>query len=284
MPRVSIDAQYARRWYGNFVAQDDLAVGPADYTKFTIPAPSDSRLPNGGGYALTAFDLTPTANATAQNILARAPRTTGTGPSVFDGVSVVVRARLQNGFLLQAGIGTGRVVTDDCEIVDKLPETLHQFLGNDTRTFVFAARPSELCHANNGFRTSANGLASYTIPKIDLLLSGTFQNLPGGVVSANANTFSNTTTLGRPFSGAPFRVFNIVQPGDLYIERLNQLDFRVSKIFKAGTSRTSLNFDFYNMLNSGSVLAENFTYGTAWRTPQSILLARLFKLSAQLDF
>jgi hypothetical protein len=49
-----------------------------------------------------------------------------------------------------------------------------------------------------------------------------------------------------------------------------------------------LNFDFYNMLNANSVIAENSTYApppsTAWRTPQSILLARFFKISAQFDF
>jgi hypothetical protein len=32
------------------------------------------------------------------------------------------------------------------------------------------------------------------------------------------------------------------------------------------------------------VLTENQVFGTPWRTPQSILLPRLFKLSAQFDF
>jgi hypothetical protein len=58
----------------------------------------------------------------------------------------------------------------------------------------------------------------------------------------------------------------------------------VSKIFRLATTKTSINFDFYNITNSNSVLTENATFGAAWRTPQSILLPRLFKLSAQLDF
>jgi hypothetical protein len=49
-------------------------------------------------------------------------------------------------------------------------------------------------------------------------------------------------------------------------------------------TRTSLNFDFYNITNSNSVLTENQTFSAAWRTPQSILLPRLFKISAQFDF
>jgi hypothetical protein len=287
-PRLSLDGQYARRWYGNFVAQDDLAVGPNDYTRFALNVPVDSRLPNGGS-TLTAFDLTAAGGATAQNILVTRAQNFGAQSEVFDGVSIALRARLKSGLLLQTGLGTGRVVTNDCAIVDQLPETLHQFLGNDTRTFVFAARPLEQCNRNNGFRTSGQGLVSYTIPKIDLLVSGTFQNLPGANVSANANTFTASTTLGRAFSGgAPFRVFNIVNPGALYIERLNQIDFRVAKIFRLRTTRTSVNFDFYNVTNSGNVITENFTYAappsTAWRTPQSMLLPRLFKLSAQFDF
>jgi hypothetical protein len=70
----------------------------------------------------------------------------------------------------------------------------------------------------------------------------------------------------------------------LFVERLNQIDFRVSKIFRFGTTRTNLNFDFFNVTNSNSVLGENFAYGPAWRAPTSILLPRLFKFSAQFDF
>ena len=283
IPRLSAEVQYARRWYGNFRVQDDLAVGPNDYTKFTFTVPQDSRLPNGGGYTLTAFDLTPAGAATTARQFVTRAQNFGDVTEHFDGVNVSLNARLRNGLLIQGGMGTGRVVTNDCDVVEKLPETLHQFLGNNTRVFVFGARPLERCEQNNGFRTQVQGLASYTIPRIDVQVSGTFQNLPGGNVSANANTFG-TGTLGRPFSGAPFRVFNIVNAGELYVERLNQLDLRVAKIFRFAGARTNVNFDFYNALNGNAVIGENFTYGAAWRTPQSILLPRMFKLSAQFDF
>ena len=46
----------------------------------------------------------------------------------------------------------------------------------------------------------------------------------------------------------------------MFIERLNQIDFRVAKLFRLGTTRTSINFDFYNIMNSNSVLTENATY------------------------
>jgi hypothetical protein len=287
VPRVSVEVQYARRWYGNFRVQDDRAVGPGDYDRFSITTPGDSRLPDGGGYRLTGYDLKPTASTTQNNFVTLAERF-GNQTEHFDGVNISVNARLQNGLVVQGGTGLGRVMTDDCDIVEQLPETLHQFLGNNTRTFVFTARPLERCRENRGLRTRLQGFAVYTIPRIDVQVSGTFQNLPGVGVNANANVVPASTDLGRPFSAGPFRSFNIVEAGDLFVERLNQLDFRVSKLLRYGATRTSVNFDLFNIFNSNSVIAENATYtappSTAWRTPQTILLPRLFKFSVQFDF
>ena len=301
VPRLSLDLQFARRWYGNFRTMDDRAVGPEDYDQFTINVPSDARLPNGGGYTLTAFDLKPAANVRAQNNFVTLSKNYGDQTEVFNAVSLGVNARLQNGLTLQAGAGTGRVVTDDCAVVAALPETLHAnaFTGNpanpvtNTRAPTNAARTLERCKQNQGWRTSMQGLVAYLIPKIDVNISGTFQNLPGSStsnsagtsMSANAAIAAATTTLGRAYSSGPnARFFNIIEAGTVYVERMNELDLRMSKLFRLNTTRTSINFDFYNVLNSNSVINENITYGAAWRTPQLILLPRIFKLSAQFDF
>jgi len=287
-PRVSLNVQYARRWYGNIRVTDDRSVTPADYNRFTINVPVDSRLPDGGGYPLTGFDITSAANARPTDYFVTLSNNYGKQTEHFDGVNISLQARLQNGLLLQAGVGPGRVVTNDCEVVDDLPEMLQTTAGNPTRSFTAASRPLERCEQNNGWRTGVNGLASYTIPKIDLQVSGTFQNQPGIQTDANYNTPVSATDLGRPFTGATFRNYNIVKAGEVYIERLNQIDFRVAKLFRFAGARTSVNFDLYNLTNSNSVLTENATFvvapSTAWRTPQSILLPRLFKISAQFDF
>jgi hypothetical protein len=300
VPRVSVDFQYARRWYGNFRTMDDLNVAPGDYDRFTINVPSDSRLPNGGGYQLTAFDLKPTASLTQRNFVTLA-KNYGDQTEVFNAFNFGVNSRLQNGLMLQAGAGTGKAVTDDCDVVAALPETLHAnfFTGNpanpvtNARSFAVAARTLERCRQDHGWRTSLQGMAAYVIPKIDVNISGTYQDLPGtsasnstGIsMSANGAIPAATTTLGRAYSSGPqARFFNLVEAGTVYVERMRQLDFRVSKLFRVGTTRTMFNFDFYNVLNSNSVINENITYGAAWRTPQLILLPRIFKLSAQFDF
>ncbi len=93
-----------------------------------------------------------------------------------------------------------------------------------------------------------------------MLVSGTYQNQPGIQTDANYNTPASATNLGRPFTGATFRNYNIVEAGEVYIERLNQIDFRVAKLFRIGGSRTMINFDFFNITNSNSVLTENATF------------------------
>ena len=286
IPRMSIEVQYARRWYGNIRVMDDLNVTPANYTPVTLNAPADSKLPNGGGYSVTGMAISPLAAGPSYFITLS--NNYGKQTEHFDGINTTFNARLQNGVLLSGGFGTGRQVTNDCEVVDKLPEMLHSFFGDPTRLFFFAARPRDFCEQNNGWRTSVQGLAAYTIPKVDVQISGTFQNLPGAVVQANAN-YGVTAgiipgVLPSAYPFVPFQAFQIVDPGALYVERLNQIDFRVSKIFRLGATRTNVNFDFYNVTNSNSVLGENPAYGPAWRAPTSIVLPRLFKISAQFDF
>jgi hypothetical protein len=286
IPRMSIEVQYARRWFGNIRVMDDRGVTAGSYTPATLNAPADSRLPDGGGYTLTGMAIGPTA--APPSYFVTLSNNYGKQTEHYDGVNTTFNARLQNGMLLQGGFSTGRQVLNDCDVVDDLPEMLHTFFGNPTRFFFFPARPREFCEQNNGWRTSVQGLAAYTIPKVDVQISGTIQNLPGPVVQANAN-YGVTAgfipgVLPSAYPFIPFQQFQIVEPSALFVERLNQIDFRVSKIFRLGATRTNVNFDFYNVTNSNSVLTENAAYGPAWRTPTSIVLPRLFKISAQFDF
>ena len=119
MPRVSLNVQYARRWYGNFRIYDDRSISASDFDRFTMTVPTDSRLPNSGG-TLTAFDVKPTA-PTTQNLFVTRADNYGKQTEHFDAVNISVQARLQNGLMVQGGVGPGRQVTDDCDIVETCP-------------------------------------------------------------------------------------------------------------------------------------------------------------------
>lgn len=76
---------------------------------------------------------------------------------------------------------------------------------------------------------------------------------------------------------------NIVEPGTMYGDWLNQMDFRVSKGFRIDKLRLRLNGDLYNALNGSPVMQENPNYAT-WRVPQVMQQARIAKVSVQIDY
>ena len=55
MTGVSVEVGYYRRWLQNFTVVDNLAVMAADFDPFSVTAPSDPRLPGGGGYVVSGL-------------------------------------------------------------------------------------------------------------------------------------------------------------------------------------------------------------------------------------
>ena len=91
VPRVSVNAGYFRRCYGNLRVQDNLNIGPTDYSPYSVTAPLDSRLPNGGGYVVAG--LRSEFLAATNNIITLASNY-GTATEVYNGVDFTVNARL----------------------------------------------------------------------------------------------------------------------------------------------------------------------------------------------
>ena len=120
-PGLSVNASYFRRWYGNFQSTDNLLVSPADYSPFCLPAPTDSRLPGGGGGNLCGFfDLNPDKLGQTLNKVTLESIASG-GPvrsQIYNGFDVNLTGRLPGGAQFTAGSSTGRTATNNCVIVD----------------------------------------------------------------------------------------------------------------------------------------------------------------------
>ena len=74
------------------------------------------------------------------------------------------------------------------------------------------------------------------MPWWGLQLSTTFQSLPGPtILELHATNAEIRGTLGRNSRGLATAVVPLVQPGTLFGDRLNQLDFRLAKIVESRT-------------------------------------------------
>jgi hypothetical protein len=238
-------------------------------------------LPGGGGYVVgPLLDLKPASFGRPANNVISAADKYGKRIEHWNGFDVSVTARPGGSLLLQGGTSTGRRTSNNCEILQALPEM----------------NPVGMpwCDAQENWLTQIKVLSSYTIPRIDVLASATLQSYPGPLasglfVSGTQALYPATNavvmpSLGRPLAGGANNVeVNIVEPGTVYSERMVQLDLRLGKVLRFGRSRTTLGLDVYNLLNTDTVLEVNEAYAN-WLRPLSILNARFAKVILQFDF
>jgi hypothetical protein len=269
-PRVALNAAYIRRWYGNFTVTDNLLQTPTNYDPYCVTAPVNGGLPGGGGNQICGlYNITPTLfSATTNNLVTFADHY-GTQREIYDGFDFTVNARLRNGILLAGGLNAGRTMTDACFVVDS-PQQL------------------QFCKVTPPFQPQLKLLGAYPLP-LGLQVAGTFQSLPGPNILATwaAPVAAISPSLGRPLAGnVATASISLIQPGTLYGDRLNQLDFRLLKNFtlKGPQRKLQVMLDLYNAFNASPVVFQNNTYGPQWQVPTSILSGRLVKFGAQLNF
>ena len=306
IPRVSVEVGYHRRWFGNFFYTDNLAVGPEDFASATFTAPLHPDLPGGGGYPVTFFDVNPTkfgVNRFADGSSAlyyTSGSDYGHESAYWHGFDITGNVRMANGLTFQGGTSTGRGVRDQCEIWAALPELFAPFTGT--------IQQQAACKRVEKWLTQFRGLATYTIPKIDVLVSAVLQFKPNAstgptdtTVASNGTSLSANYTLTNAVAapllarslagttGAPTqsRTIDILLPGQLYAERINQVDMRLAKVLRLNGRRLDVGFDFYNIFNANPGLAFQNGFGvdgTGWLAPSQVLNPRFVRFNATLDF
>jgi hypothetical protein len=150
------------------------------------------------------------------------------------------------------------------------------------------------CHLDTGWVTRATALASYVVPKVDVLVSGTLRSDQGGMLAANYTiplTLAQAGGLVGTFANNVAPTVNLVQPGTLYGDRVNEVDFKLAKIFRFSGMRLNAGLEIYNALNANATLTYNQTFNPAvpagpggWLQPTQVMTPRFFKVTAQFDF
>ena len=180
----------------------------------------------------------------------------GDDTRVFNGVDVNVNVRGAGGFTFSGGTSTGKVVDDWCQIRAAVPES-------------YMLNP--YCHTESPWQTSFRSLASYMIGKIDTLVSASYQdkvNVGTNQLVSLLATYTMTAAdqaaaaaqIGRPLTTAGALQVNLLERGEMYGDRIRQLDFAAKKIIRFGSQRVTLGMDLYNVLNNNVTLAFNQTF------------------------
>jgi hypothetical protein len=265
-PRVSVTAGYYRRDFYNLQVNDNLNLAASDWiTPFTVPTPSDSRLP-AAGQPIQLYSLNPAKVGQAADTIVTY---SGVNKTTYNGVEFTANVR-RNKFIAFGGITYDRRASTTCDVRDNQ---------NDVR----------FCDAVPPFRTTVKASAAYTLPW-DVNLSGSFSSIPGPSVSANYTVTS--AIAGRPIigstAGAASIVTNLIQPGTVFLETQNRLDLRFGRTFRFGTTKIQGFADIFNVFNAGTVLTVNQTYAAAgvnaWMTPNTITDGRYMRFGMQLNF
>jgi hypothetical protein len=288
MPGVSVTGGYYHNWYANFVTRDNRAVTSADYDPYCITAPTDSRLPGGGGYEVCGLYDISEAKYGKKDIYVTRAADFGDRTRVSDFFGLNVDGRFDSGFVMGGGIDVGRTVDDACYTVD-VPNQ-----APESRGTYFGLNSSEFCRQEQPFKANLQVKlhGSYPLPG-DISLAAVFQSVSGPTYNANysASNAEISPSLGRNLSGnRNSTTVPLIAPWTLYEGRRNQLDLRVSKALNFGGTLLRLNFDAFNALNSDAILGANPNFGASWRRPQpvqtnsAILDARLFEVSADVTF
>jgi len=184
------------------------------------------------------------------------------------------------GFTFSGGTSTGKVTNDWCEIRAAVPES-------------YLLNP--YCHTESPWLTSFRALATYTIPRIDVLVSTVFQDkpnigteqiasLPANYTLSAADQAAAAAQIGRPLTTTGALTVNLLAPGELYGDRIRQLDLSTKKIIRLGGQRLTVGADFYNLLNNNVTLLFNgvFVPNTAgWQSPAQYMNPRVFRLNAE---
>ena len=294
---LALNVGYFRTWYANQLVTNNEAVPASGYDFYCITAPTDSRLPGGGGNQICGlYDVKPAFFGRVDNLVTQASNFGEGQKQVYNGVDVTLSGRFGQGGQFSGGLSLGRTVTDNCYTNENPSLTPPAFLNVAALPAgTLAPRNGDFCKVTPPWSSSTQVkfLAVYPLPW-DIETSAIFQNSPGIPITASYVITNQqvSAAIGRNLAACPATgVCNatvrteLIPPNTMFEPRLTQVDMRVSRLFRLpGTTRLRGSLDIYNIFNASSVLSMVPTYGPSWQNAAQVLSARLLRISAQVDF
>jgi hypothetical protein len=281
---LAVNLGYFRTWYGNFTVSENTAVTPADFTEYCVTAPSDPRLPGGGGNQVCGnYDVSPAKFGQTQTLVALASHY-GDQSEVYDGLDATLSARITD-LYVSGGMNTGRTQTNNCDIVTNNPQVNFG-----------SPRIPAFCNPETPFQAQYKFAAIYKLPW-SIQTSAAIQSYPGTSISGSFNYANaqilpslkrNLASCGAAATCTGTALVNFLPSNILFEDRYTQFDIRFAKSVKVQRTTVQGIVDLFNAFNARPVLSVNTRYsgttGGSWTSPQSTLVGRLVKFSAQVNF
>lgn len=301
---------YFRNTYGNILASTNAAVSASDFTQYCVTVPTDSRLPTSGSQICGLYDVAPAKFGQVRTEIKRASDLgVGDISRVYNSVDITVQGRFARGLQLSGGTNIGRTTFDDCAL-NSLPQAFATGSGwvnngqDSTTGGVPHPKTDAFCTVQAPLMKIAQFKLNGVLPlPYGFQVAGVFQSLPGASIQIARRqptcfdsvcmTFTNAQiapSLGRNLSaGANGTVLiPITVPQTLFEKRLNQLDFRVTRVFKLQQVTLKANMDLYNTFNANYVTGVSGTYNpanpNAFLTPTTVMGARFIRFTGQINF
>jgi hypothetical protein len=262
-PGLGVTGSYYHRKFYDIPYTRDLAKPLSVYTPYDIPDP------RGNGQSLTIYNIDPAALKTIDEL----DTTSSNNTAAFHSFDVGINARLANGAFLQGGTATGRTWAATCDVNNPNSEpSLGGLRFCDQRQFDIP------------WRTTVKLSGSYPLP-YGLRLGGVFQSAAGDPVAytyfVSRATFKNLTGVALGQSSVTVNPLN--EPGSIYDDRVNQLDFTIGKQFQVRGWRVTPDVSLFNMLNANPIYSQSLAY-PAIGNPLRILEGRLIRFGVQMRF
>ena len=280
LPRLSVSASWFHGGFRNYSKTVNELVTTADYTPIQIFDPRD-------GTPMTIYNI----NANKANAVDRLATRDPTHRNYYDSINFEFRARpgrgaqLFGGIALEKDLETNCFSPDDPNFTEGTVAQLSRFCDDRKNGLAF----------QNNFKVSG----VYPLPW-DVTLSGSFQSTQAGTEETTFYTITRTLrypadcpapcpagalVVGPQLTRSSLSVY-LNAPGTEFGDRINQLDLKVTRTFKAGRVSVIPAFEAFNVLNPDnivSVVTNNFA-STSYKRPNSIVQGRLIGIGAQVKW